>query len=90
MSQEQYTSLPSSSGPQESDHTVRDSRKGKDVMNDLTTNMDGMALNRGMALEHLNHYVGHISLMAHEKQLEAICEEKGSKVGIRRLMYQMC
>lgn len=39
---------------------MRDLRKGIGVINDLTTDVEGMAMYKGLALERLDHYVGHL------------------------------
>lgn len=46
---------------------TRDSRKGKDIIDDLTIDIDRVALYRGLALEKLDHYVCHLPFKADER-----------------------
>lgn len=62
-----HTSPSPSSEPQVHGDPIKDSRKGKGFVNDLTTDVDVMALYHGMVPKKLDHYVGHILVMAHEK-----------------------
>lgn len=51
MSQEQHGTPPPYSSPKEPGHYIWDSRKGKGILNNLTTNMDRIDLYRGLAPE---------------------------------------
>lgn len=87
---DRHTSPPPSLGPQASAPSVRDLRKRKGVIDDLTTNIDGIALYQGMTPKNLYHYMYQPPFMAHKRQLNAICEDVVSKVVISRILYHMC
>lgn len=59
----QHIYIPTSFGQQTSTPLVRDSRRGEGVIDDLTINVEGMAIYRGMALERLDHYVNQLLYM---------------------------
>lgn len=67
--------------------TTRDSRRGKGVIEHLTTKIEGMTLYRDMALERVDHYVENLPYMAHEKQVDAICEDVDPTIVVSRLLF---
>lgn len=48
-----------------------------------------MALYKGMTLKRLDYYVVHLPFNAHEKQLNAICEDVDHLVMINILLFQV-
>lgn len=67
---------------------MRDSRRGKSVIDDLTTDIEGMTLYRGMPLGMMEHYVDQLPHMVHERQLDAMYEDVNAGVVLNRLLFQ--
>lgn len=68
---------------------VRDSRKRKVMVNDLTTNMDEIVLNWGLVPHQLNSYLIHLLNESFKKYLEKIYEDTNSKNVIHRQLYEV-
>lgn len=90
MSQERAPSPSPYLVPKVPTHPIRDSRKGKGFVSDLTTYVDGIALYQGSEHKKLDQYLSHLPIEAYENQLEAICKGMGSDDVIRHHLYQVC
>lgn len=87
LSSSQPTSQIVSSGQQAPTPSVKDSRKGKDVIDNLTIEVESVALYQGITLKRLNHHVDQLSYMVHERQLNPMCEGVDVGVMLNRLRY---
>lgn len=58
---------------------MRDSRRDKGFIDELTVEVEGMVLYKGKALEKLDHYVDNLPYMVHKKYLDAMCDDANSK-----------
>lgn len=84
-----HLSLPIILGQQAHIPPMMDSRKGKGVIDDLTTNIEGIALYRSLALGKLDHHMSQLSYMAYERQLNSMREGVDADVILSHLMYQV-
>lgn len=69
--------------------TIQASRRGKYVIDDLTIKVEGVTLYKGMAPERMDHYVDILAYMAHEKQLDAMCEDVNPTLVVGMLLFQL-
>lgn len=90
MSPSPYLFLPIILGQRAPTPPLSDLRKRKGVINDLTIDVQGMALYNGLALERLDHHVGHLPNKEIEIQFNAICEDIDSELILNCIMYQVC
>lgn len=51
---------------------VRDLRKGKGIIDELITMVEGVHLFRGMSSERLDHYMDYLHFIMHETQIDAM------------------
>lgn len=65
---------------------MKDSRRSKGIIDNLTIEVGGMVFYKSIALERLDHYIYNLPYMVHEKQLNVMCEDVNFGV---ILLYQV-
>lgn len=88
--QEELRTPHPNSGSKEPGHLTKDVRKRKAILNDPTTDVDRIVLNRDLNPEQLNHYLSHLYIESLDKQLEVLREVADSDEVAYCQLYQLC